>query len=139
MLYEVITKWAGINGSPTSQYFSGHAPLKNEQVALGMSLYNSNYSVVGQSGGSFSYTYRIQMDNRAVLAFGLTAGANLNSAKWTNINTFDNGVDPEFAENETDINPLVGFGVAWYGEKYFAGISVPNSFAYSPYDTYNFV
>jgi hypothetical protein len=34
------SQWVGIEGSPQTQSFSAHAPLKNKNVGLGLSIIN---------------------------------------------------------------------------------------------------
>lgn len=127
-------KWVGINKSPNAQYFSGHAPLKNEQVALGLTIYNQQYAVTGQTGVSFSYTYRLPFANHQTLAFGLTGGATFRHSNWTDVELLDkDNLDPEFSSNESNMAPSLGFGAAWYSNSYFAGFSIPDFFHYDAY------
>ena len=129
-------KWAGVNKSPHAQYFSGHAPLKNEKVALGIELYNQQVAVTGQTGISFSYTYRLSLANNQKLAFSLTGGAAFRYSNWSDVATLnDFEPDPEFATNESNIAPMIGFGAAWYSNGYFAGFSIPSFFHYDTYIT----
>ncbi|MCU4173724.1 PorP/SprF family type IX secretion system membrane protein [Carboxylicivirga sp. N1Y90] len=124
-------KWMGINGSPSAQYFSVHSPLRNEKIALGLDVYNQQYGVTRQTGFSLSYTYRLKLDNDQILSFGLSGGMSFNASNWTDITTLDEFVeDPEFQNNENVSSPLVGFGAAWYGKNFFAGVSAPNLFKY---------
>ena len=127
-------KWAGLNGAPSSQFFSSHVPLPNDNVAVGFSLFNSSVSVVNQSGASFSYAYRLKMDKNTKLAFALSAGADFYALNWTQVNTLDEThIDPEFASNETGINPILGFGSALYSHQFFLGFSIPNFFFFDTY------
>jgi len=127
-------KWAGVNKSPHAQYVSCHAPLKNENVALGLEIYNQQVAVTGQTGISFSYTYRLQFDNDQKLAFSLSGGAAFRYSNWSDVKTLnDFKTDPIFSTNESNIAPLIGFGAAWYSNKYFAGFSIPSFFYYDTY------
>nr|WP_321450338.1 type IX secretion system membrane protein PorP/SprF [uncultured Carboxylicivirga sp.] len=119
-------KWVGLNGAPSEQYFSGHAPLKNKKVALGLDIYNQQYGVTRQTGGAISYTYRIMMDEGQRLSFGLNAGFINYNSNWTEIETIEPDYDNIFSSNESSGTPLIGMGVAWYGNNFFVGLSVPN-------------
>lgn len=127
-------KWAGFNGSPNSQFFSAHTPLRNENIALGFELYNQNYGVSGQTGFVLSYTYRLQMSNNKKLAFSINGGGSSYSNNWSEVSVLNEQVsDPQFAGNESSFAPVVGFGSAWYSEKFFLGLSVPNFFYYDSF------
>ena len=131
-------KWAGVNGSPSGQYFSGHTPLKNDKVALGLSLFNQQYAVSQHTGFALSYTYRIKTNDHTWLGFSLSGGGDFTSADWNDVFLID-GNDEAFAANETSFNPIIGFGAAMYSDKFFAGISIPSFFVQSEYaDSLNF-
>ncbi len=125
-------KWVGFNGAPTSQYFSGHGPLRNKNVALGLDVYNQKYGVTSQTGFTLSYTYRVLVKEGQRLSFGLNAGYLSQNSNWSSINTIEgrseDGIDPEFASNESGGSPMFGFGVAWYSNQFFLGLSAINLF-----------
>ncbi|WP_430814610.1 PorP/SprF family type IX secretion system membrane protein [Carboxylicivirga sp. RSCT41] len=131
-------KWAGIDGAPGSMLFSMHSPLRKENVALGLEVFNQQYGVNKQTGFIGSYTYRLRMSGNQKLAFSINGGGSFYSANWTEVSTLDGiggegAIDPEFASNESNFAPVVGFGTAWYSQKFFLGVSVPNFFYYNPY------
>lgn len=119
-------KWVGFNGAPSEQYLSGHAPLKNKKVALGFDVFNQEYGVTRQTGASLSYTYRVLMDDNKRLSFGLNAGFVNYNSNWTSVKTLDPDLGNIFSSNESAGSPMVGLGIAWYNNHFFAGISVPN-------------
>src|SRR6186713_1398424 len=49
----------GLKGSPYTQTFSIHSPLRNKRVSLGMLVFHDQLSVINQTGVHFSYAYRI--------------------------------------------------------------------------------
>ena len=129
-------KWAGIEGAPGTMLFSMHSALRNENVALGLEVYNQQYGVNKQTGFAFSYTYRLKLANKQKLAFSINGGGGFYNANWTEVNTYDpinDGVDDMFSSNESNFAPIVGFGSAWYSNKFFAGFSIPNFFYYDAY------
>jgi len=128
-------KWAGFEGAPSSMLFSMHSALKNENVALGFDVYNQQYGVNKETGFSASYTYRLKLSGGQKLAFSVNAGGGFYSANWSEVATLGNSgsLDPEFAANESNFAPIVGFGSAWYANNFFMGFSVPNFFYYDPY------
>ncbi len=129
-------KWAGFEGAPGTMLFSMHSALKNENVALGFEVYNQQYGVNKETGFAFSYTYRLKLANKQKLAFSLNGGGGFYNANWSEVATFGSEtgqLDDQFANNESNFSPIVGFGSAWYSNRFFAGFSVPNFFYYNPY------
>jgi len=126
-------KWAGINGSPVGQYFSGHTPLKNDKIALGLDIFNQKYAVSQHTGFSFSYTYRIETSENTWLGFALSGGGNFMSANWSDVSLIDDG-DMAFSSNESSFTPIAGFGISFYSDKFFAGVSIPSFFVMNEYD-----
>ena len=68
------SQWIGLDGGPTTQTFSIHAPTRNEKVGLGLSFINDelgfeNFTYIY---GDFSYT--INLGEKTKLAFGLKGG-----------------------------------------------------------------
>jgi type IX secretion system PorP/SprF family membrane protein len=118
-------KWAGINGSPSGQYFSSHAPLKNKNMALGLEFFNQQYAVSNHTGFSFSYTYRVRTGENERLGFALNGGANYMASNWSGVSRFDED-DVVFNSDESIFNPLFGFGVSWYSDRFFLGLSTPS-------------
>ncbi|GEM_PF-563858 len=128
-------KWMDIEGAPASMLFSMHTPLKNENVALGAELYNQQYGVNKETGFVFSYTYRLMMNDDSKLAFSINGGGAFHNSNWSEVSFLGSNVtpDPNFANNESNFSPIVGFGAAWYSNRFFAGVSIPNFFYYNAY------
>ncbi len=129
-------KWAGFEGAPATMLFSMHSALKNEQVALGFEVYNQQYGVSKETGFVAAYTYRLQLSNNQNLAFSVNGGGSFYNANWLDVATFDKVPavpDVEFASNESNFSPTIGFGSAWYAKRFFVGFSIPNFFYFNPY------
>ncbi|WP_132431194.1 PorP/SprF family type IX secretion system membrane protein [Natronoflexus pectinivorans] len=126
-------QWTGAPRAPYAQYFTAHAPLKNENVALGLSLYNEQFPVVRNSGFAFAYAYRVRMTNGSRLSFSLSGGMEFSSASWDNVSLLQPD-DPVFGYNETASEPQLRFGVAWYSSNYFVGFSIADLFYKNMFD-----
>ncbi len=126
-------QWSSIPDAPNAQYFSMHAPLKNDKVALGLSFFNENVSIVQNTGFSAAYAYRIKVGQSSRVAFSLSTGLLSSKSSWDRLSLTDPN-DPAFGENETYINPMLGFGVAWYSQDFFAGFSIPDLFYNGNFD-----
>jgi type IX secretion system PorP/SprF family membrane protein len=125
-------QWAGINGSPGSQLITAHSPLKNENIAIGVEMFNQKYGVFSNTGFSASYTYRTHTSNNAWLGLSVNAGAGFASSGWNSIPVKETS-DPSFSSKETFTVPLMGVGAAWYGSRFFSGVSVANLFSTNIY------
>ncbi len=127
------SQWVGIDGAPTTQALTIHGPV-NEQVGLGFSAVNDQ---IGPSeevylDGNFSYTIPVSFN--AKIAFGLKAGAKVLNIDWSK-GTYYQGNDPLLNNNVNNkISPLVGAGVYYYADKWYAGVSVPNFIRSDYYD-----
>lgn len=120
-------QWTSVPNAPQSMFFSAHAPLKNEKIALGMTLLNEEFAIAKNTGFSLAYTYRINVNHRQKLSFSINGGLISSRTSWSEVSLADPN-DPAFGENETELDPQIGFGVAWYGREFFAGFSVSDLF-----------
>jgi type IX secretion system PorP/SprF family membrane protein len=130
-------QWWDTPNPPSSQNVTIHAPLKSEHVALGGFIYNEKFAVYANFRATLSYTYRLFL-GRSKLAFSLNGG--FSSANYGNmdIELIDIENPDEAFEQlrdiESDNRPVLGFGTAWYGERFFAGFSVYDFFYRTPFD-----
>ena len=117
------SQWVGIQGAPTTQTLSIHAPLRNEKVGLGLSVINDElgYENFSYIYGDFSYT--INLTKKVMLAFGLKAGLTSYS------------LDPEF-QNDLSFDPTIfgvedrwtaniGAGAYLHTNRWYLGLSSP--------------
>ena len=111
-------QWQGITGSPSSQLFTAHSPLRNNQMAVGLSAYNQKFMVAGNSGFSVTYAYRMQTSDNTWLSFALAPGVSFRNSDWSSISTIEPG-DLAFSSNERVVSPTLGFGTAWYSDRFF--------------------
>ena len=117
------SQWVGLEGGPTTQTLSVHAPLRNEKVGLGLSFINDELGFQNFSYlyGDFSYTIRVSENSQ--LAFGMKAGFTSYS------------LDPEFQQSESNDQVIFGFenrwkpnigtGVYWHSNRWYLGLSAP--------------
>jgi hypothetical protein len=90
-------QWVGLEGAPKTETFSIHTPIRNQKIGLGE--------------GHFS--------------LGLQAGIINYQERFLEIKTSDAG-DKKFSANTPNlILPNAGFGMYYYQEKYYVGISIP--------------
>lgn len=134
MLYR--NQMVGFNGAPQYQTISAHAPLKNDNIGLGILLFNESAGPVRNTHLYTNYSYRIRM-GKGKLSMGLKIGFNYGQYSWNNVYTNDNN-DPAFNNNNNSfILPNAGAGVYYYSKKYFAGFSIPYFLSYKENEDHN--
>jgi len=115
-------QWVSIDGAPSTQTFSMHAPIKRKRIAVGLLLLNDKIGVTSQTGAYGSYAYKINFDNRSTLSMGLSAGFTYFNAAFSQVSNDD----PSFSNADvSEFQPNVGLGLYYYTDRFFAGISSP--------------
>lgn len=118
-------QWVKVPGQPQTFNFNVHSPIKNERIALGLSLINDRLGVTNQNWLSASFAYRIPFNNESKLSFGMNAGAYMYNVDIQSLEQLDVN-DPLLAGNFKGVNPIVGAGIYYYGDKYYVGLATPN-------------
>lgn len=139
-------QWVGINGSPSIQSLSANSPLRRSKSSMGFNLMNESFGVTNRTGFYYNYAYRIKIGNGrggirnrgrgpgvGKIAFGMSAGFDLRSSKWSEVVTSDPlNADPQFYyDSGVKFEPNFGAGVYFNNNKYYAGFSIPRLMAWS--------
>lgn len=122
-------QWTGLPQSPQAQYFTGHTPLKNPNMALGLQAFNEQFTIKNNMGVTLSYTYRVRVNPYTWMAFSLSGGFSSYQINWSDITLEDQG-DPNFNGNEASNGPQAGFGWSIYNDRFFGGLSIPEFFSH---------
>lgn len=128
------SQWVGIDGAPTTQSLGVHAPLRNEQIGLGLSVVNDNLGPSNEVyvDGNFSYTIPLGVETQ--LAFGIKGGARMLNIDWSK-GRYYNQTDNLLNNNVNNkISPSVGAGAFLYTDKWYVGLSAPNFIKGDYYD-----
>lgn len=117
------SQWVGLDGAPTTQTLSVHAPLRNEKIGLGLSFINDElgYQNFQYIYGDFSYS--IQTSQNTKLALGIKAG-------FTGFSLDPDyqaaeSYDPVIYGYENRWKPNIGAGAYWHSDKWYLGLSAP--------------
>lgn len=116
-------QWVGFDGAPATQTFLAHTPLKNENMAIGLSAMNDRIGPSRQTAAFVDFAYRIKTGADTRLAFGLKGGLNMYQADLASLTT----VDPDQANVNipNELLPNFGFGLFWHSPRYYVGLSAP--------------
>jgi len=119
------SQWVGFTGSPVTQTLTVHTPILTDNIGLGVSLINDKIGPTNTSSLYFDFSYRIRFKKNSNLAFGLKGGMNLRSQGFMDLDAVDNN-DP-FLMNDlrSQFLPNFGFGVYYFSDKFYAGVSIP--------------
>jgi type IX secretion system PorP/SprF family membrane protein len=117
-------QWVGFEGAPTTQTLTAHSPVFNESFALGGTIMRDAHGPITQYTFMVDAAYRMFL-GESKLAFGLKGGLNLFQGRFTELNPLTAG-DQVFQQNvNTKLDPQFGFGIMWYSDRHYLGISTP--------------
>jgi type IX secretion system PorP/SprF family membrane protein len=116
-------QWVGLEGAPSTQVFSIHSPMNYRPVSLGAVFYNDRIGVNTETGVHLSYAYRIFLDDKTQLSFGLKGSLSNLKADFSDGGTI---VDPTIVNaNYNSFVPNVGFGIMIHRENFYVALSSP--------------
>lgn len=122
-------QWMGTKGAPVLQTISLHTPMKNDKVALGLKARFMQYGVTRSASVFAVYAYHIKLA-RGKLSLGLKAGADVSNTDYSGLLGITRP-DPVFTEDERRyILPNAGFGVYYFNDRVFGGLSIPSFLCY---------
>ena len=114
----------GLPGAPNTQTLSIHSPLVNQRIALGLMVINDKIGVIGQTGVTGVYAYKLPMNNQATLSFGLQAGISTYRAAYASLDIYQ--ADPLFAQDVRQARPNFGAGIYYSKPMWYLGLSMPH-------------
>ncbi len=118
-------QWTGFKGAPSSQTLTLNTPLPNEELGAGFSLMNDKIGPVSQLGMFADIAYRLRLNSRERLAFGLKGGVNFYQANVADLVVIEQN-DDAFASNvKGELLPNFGFGMYYFSEEFYLGVSTP--------------
>lgn len=119
------SQWVDFKGAPTTQTITVHAPLRKENIGLGLSILNDKIGPSNNTSVAGYYAFIMKLNEKSKLALGLSAGLNFYQARLNTL-LLDQQSDPAFLTNiKNHISPNFGFGAYYSRERFYAGLSVP--------------
>ncbi|OOQ59064.1 PorP/SprF family type IX secretion system membrane protein [Mucilaginibacter pedocola] len=114
-------QFVGIDGAPTSLLMSASFPLENIGASAGLFLVNDKFAVENQTEVNGFFAKSIQLASSSYLSVSLNAGIRSYVANYSILDPSD----PQFSQDVRETKPNIGFGVMFYGDNYYIGVSVP--------------
>ncbi len=120
-------QWFGIQGAPVTQTFSVNGSLLNGALGLGAVVLNDKIGVSNATSALFNWAYHLRVGRAGKLGFGMYGGVRQYRSDYASVQTsINNSVyDPAFANNVSKGIPVVGVGLMYHTDKFYAGISTP--------------
>jgi len=122
-------QWWNMPQSPRTQTLAWEMVRDEQNSVFGAHVLNDQTGEIGQTGVYGRYAYRLKMGRRVSqsLLIGLNAGAVQYRANLSKIQFPDPSTAP--TENPRSYKPDFGVGLFYhYADKYYAGVSVPQTF-----------
>jgi len=120
------SQWIGLDGAPRTQSLSVHSPIGEGKVGLGLSIVNDGLGPADETYIGVDFSYTINTSSEGKLSFGLKGGGHILNVDFTKLNLFDPN-DPRFGTNiDNKFSPLIGAGIYYHTNNFYAGISAPN-------------
>ena len=124
------SQWLNFPGAPQTNMLSVDGPIRGKNMGLGFMVINDNIGLNRFNDISAAYSYRIATDSKGGnLSFGLRAGVRNSMFNASQLQNIPDAGDPLYNGNQSTWTPKFDFGVYYYGERYYLGLSVPNVLA----------
>ena len=114
-------EWVGVDGAPTTFLFNGNVPIPTINAAAGLIVMNDQFAIERQTEVNAFFAKSIQLGQQSYLGVSLNAGVRNYVANYSQLAAND----PVFATDVRQTKPNVGFGVMYYTDWYYLGVSVP--------------
>lgn len=120
------SQWLNFSGAPVTQTLTMHAPLRSENLGIGLSVANDKIGPTNNTSIFADFAYIMRVSDKGRFALGLSGGVNIFQAKLASLQ-LDQQVDPVFQNDISNhTTPNFGFGAYYYLPRFYAGLSVPN-------------
>ena len=126
-------QWVGFEGAPQTQTLTANTALKNRSLAVGGTLYNDVIGPEQTFGFYGTFAYRIIFP-KSKLSFGVNAGFDIFQGTFSNLDLIDNNDEAFIADVKGKFMPNAGFGIYYYSETFYVGLSTPKLVQNSIYE-----
>jgi type IX secretion system PorP/SprF family membrane protein len=122
-----LSQWVGIEGAPTTSYFSVHSGL-GENMGLGGGIIFDQAAFVTRFSGRLSYAYRVKFGDDHNLRFGLSGGMYQVKIDATTATVDDLTDDVISGGAQSGMTFDSEFGIFYNYKGFQLGVSVPQIF-----------
>lgn len=119
------SQWVTFPGAPITQTITAHAPVFNDKMGLGFSLLHDKIGPTRNVGIFIDFAYRLKLNDRAKLCFGLKGGTSVYANELSGLSTTEES-DQLFQQDlQSRFLPNFGAGVYYQLPRFYCGISTP--------------
>ena len=123
-------QFVGIKGGPQTIAFNLQYPLNTKNLVAGITAFNQQIGMKNQTNVFANINYRVNFSEKQSLLIGIKAGVvNYNFNKADAL--FSDDIDDPFFNHGTEsyMLPDIGFGLFYFSNKFFAGLSLPQLYS----------
>jgi type IX secretion system PorP/SprF family membrane protein len=117
-------QWTGFEGAPVTLNANGHVSLANNKMGAGLILLTDQLGASRTNEMFATYSYRLKLDDKKTLAFGLQGGISNYQINNGRINP-QHLNDPLFEGSTSKSAPNLGAGLILTTDRYYLGLSMP--------------
>ncbi|MBL7890266.1 MAG: type IX secretion system membrane protein PorP/SprF [Bacteroidia bacterium] len=124
------SQWVKFDGAPMTQILAVDGPIKNKNMGVGLIVLHDQVGATDQTDIYANYSYHLKL-GKGKLSFGIKAGVSRYLFNTDQLTYWDAG-DAVYDQGNklTAWLPKFGFGMYYYTDKWFGGLSVPTLLAY---------
>lgn len=131
----VRNQWSGFDGAPRTMVLTGHAPIVNKNLGVGMTVINDKIGPRNMIGAYAHIAYILKLNRQTKLSFGLNAGYNRYQFNYNQLSLIDPSESPVNLQQNQNHGVLdINGGLYLKASSYFIGLSATHLTAPSVYD-----
>jgi len=116
-------QWVGIPGAPKTTTLSFSTPINATKTSIGLLAVQDQAGVNTQTVVDLLLSQSINLAENAYLAVGASIGLHVVREEDLKLNSSN---DPLFNKNITTTSGAVGFGLTFFTDRFFIGVSAPS-------------
>ncbi len=125
------TQYAGFSGSPTTASISLDAPVFSDNMGFGLQVNEDKIGIQSELTANLAYSYRVALTEDSRLCFGLQGGIAQFSQNTNGVNPNMVGDPTILAGNVSAKNITSRFGLFYYNNLFYLGLSATNLYTQS--------
>jgi type IX secretion system PorP/SprF family membrane protein len=114
-------QWTGIAGSPSSFMANLNLPFESIGAAGGLTVLNDQFALEHLTEINAFFAKSVELSEGQYLAVSLNAGVRRYTANYSSLDA----IDPQFKYDVRETKPNIGFGILYFTDSYYLGVSVP--------------
>jgi len=114
-------QWVGIGGAPTTFLINANIPVPSIMASAGLIVMNDQFAIERETQANAYFAKAIQLAQNNYLGVSINAGIKRYVADYSSL---DPG-DPVFSNDVRTTKPNIGFGIVYFSDWYYIGVSAP--------------